>query len=80
MAGVEFDVMDSKLEEDDLMVDDTTMDDGNAETVPTPMPKLKSTITDITSHLSGGNPDNTKRKSFRKETDVERNSRFAARE
>ena len=30
MADAEFDVMDSKPEEDDLMGDDTTMDDGNA--------------------------------------------------
>jgi hypothetical protein len=78
MAGAEVDVMDSEPEEDDLMADDTTMDDGNAETLPTPAPKLKSTITGGTSRLSDGGPDNTKR-SFRKETDVERNSRFAAR-
>jgi hypothetical protein len=78
MAGAEVDVMDSEPEEDDLMGDDTTMDDGNAETVPTPAPKLKSTITGGTSRLSDGGPDNTKR-SFRKETDVERNSHFAAR-
>jgi hypothetical protein len=31
------------------MDDDTTMDDGNAETVPTPVPKLKSTIMGRTS-------------------------------
>jgi hypothetical protein len=41
--------MDSEPEKDDLMGDDTTMDDGNAEIVPTPAPKLKSTITDGTS-------------------------------
>jgi hypothetical protein len=79
MAGAEVDAMDSEPEEDDLMDDDTTMDDGNAETVPTPAPKLKSTITGRTSRLSDGGPDNTKRRSFRKETDVERNSLFAAR-
>jgi hypothetical protein len=56
-----------------------TMDDGNAETVPTPAPKLKSTIMGGTSRLSDGGPDNTKRRSFRKETDVGCNSRFAAR-
>jgi hypothetical protein len=49
MPGAEVDVMDSEPEEDDLMGDDTTMDDGNAETVPTPAPKLKSTITGGTS-------------------------------
>ena len=70
--------MDFELEEDDLIVDDTTTDDGNANIVPTPMPKLKSTITGRTSHLSDGSPDNTKRRSFRKETNVERNSSFAA--
>jgi hypothetical protein len=79
MVGAEVDAMDSELEEDDLMDDDTTMDDGNAETVPTPVPKLKSTIMGRTSQLSDGGPDNTKRRSFRKETDVERNSLFAAR-
>jgi hypothetical protein len=77
MAGTKVDAMDSELEEDDLMDDDTTMDDGNAETVPTPVPKLKSTITCETSRLSDGGPNNTKR-SFRKETDNERNSHFAA--
>jgi hypothetical protein len=55
------------------------MDNGNAETITTPAPKFQSTITDRTSRLSDGGPDNTKRKSFRKETDVERNSLFAAR-
>jgi hypothetical protein len=79
MAGAEVDAMDFEPEEDDLMDDDTTMDDGNAETVPTPAPKLKSTITGGTSRLDDGGPDNTKRRGFRKETDVERNSRFAAR-
>ena len=78
MAGAEVDVMNSELEEDDLMGDDMTMDDGNEKTLPTPAPKLKSTITDETSHLVDGGLDNTKR-SFRKETDVECNSHFAAR-
>jgi hypothetical protein len=58
------------------MGDDTTMDDGNAKTLPTPAPKFKSTIMGETSHLSDGGLDNTKR-SFRKETDVECNSLFA---
>jgi hypothetical protein len=70
--------MDSEPEEDDLMSDDTKMDDGNAETVPTPAPKLKSTITGGTSRFSDGGPDNTQR-SFRKETEVECNSHFTAR-
>jgi len=61
------------------MDDDMTKDDGNAETVPTLAPKLKSTITGRTSWLNDGGPDNTKRRSFRKETKVERNSHFAAR-
>jgi hypothetical protein len=69
--------MDSESEEDDSIADDMTMDDGNAKTLPTPAPKLKSTITGKTSRLSDDGPDNTKR-SFRKETDAERNSRFAA--
>jgi hypothetical protein len=41
MAGAKVDVIDSKLEEDDMMGDDTKMDYGNAKTVPTPAPKLK---------------------------------------
>jgi hypothetical protein len=45
MVGVEVDVMDSNSEEDDQMGNDTAMDDGNAKTIPTPTPKLKSTIT-----------------------------------
>jgi len=60
------------------MGDDTTMDDENAKTVPTPAPKLKSTIMGVTSSLSDDGPDNTKR-IFRKETDDECNSRFATR-
>ena len=77
MAGTKVDAMDSELEEDDLMDDDTTMDDGNADNVPTPAPKLKSTIMGGTSQIDEGDPDKTKRRGFRKETDVERNSRFA---
>jgi hypothetical protein len=77
MAGTEVDVMDSELEEDDFMGGDTAMDDGNAKIVPTPTPKLKSIITGRTSQLSDGSPNNTKR-SFRKETDTERNSLFVA--
>jgi hypothetical protein len=40
MVGAEVDAMDSEPEEDDLMDDDMTMDDGNAKTIPTPVPKL----------------------------------------
>ena len=78
MAGAQVDVMDSEMEEDDLMGNDTTMDDGNVETLPTHAPKLKSTIANRISWLGDGGPDNTKR-SFRKDTNVERISRFAAR-
>jgi hypothetical protein len=76
MVGTVVDVMDSEPEEDDLMGDDMTMDDGNEDIVPTPAPKFKSTIMGETSWLSDGNPDNIKR-SFRKEIDAECNSRFA---
>jgi hypothetical protein len=41
MIGTEVDAIDSELEEDDLMDDDMTMDDGNAETVATLVPKFK---------------------------------------
>jgi hypothetical protein len=41
MPVAELYAMNSKPEEDDLMDDDTTMDDGNAENIPTPGPKLK---------------------------------------
>jgi hypothetical protein len=78
MAITEFDAMNSEPEEDDLMDDDTAMDDGNTENLPTPMPKLKSTIMNGTSWLGDGSDENTKR-SFRKETDGERNSHFAVR-
>jgi RNA-binding protein 8A len=77
MDGTEVDAMDSEPEEDDLMEDDMTMDDGNAKIFPTLAPKLKSTIMGGTSQLSDGGPENTKRRSSRKETDIERNSRFA---
>jgi hypothetical protein len=78
MAGAKVDVMDFKLEEDDLIDDDTTMDDGNAKIVPTHVLKLKSSITCSTSQLNDGGPDNTNKRSFRKETNVELNSFFAA--
>jgi hypothetical protein len=78
MAGTEVDAMDSEMEEDDLLDDDMTMDDGNENIVPTPTPKLKSIIMGRTSWLSDGGPDNTKRRSFRKETDAECNSFFAS--
>ena len=65
MAIAEVDAMNFEPEEDDLMDDGTVMDDGNAKNLPTHVPKLKSTITDETSRLGDGDPDNTKR-SFRK--------------
>jgi len=81
MAGTEVEAVDFEPEEDDLMDDDTAMDDGNADAVPTtPAPKLKSTITGGTSQLGDGGPKKTKGRGFREETDAERNSRFAARE
>jgi hypothetical protein len=80
MVDVEVDAVYFKSEEDDLMDDDTTMDDVNVGVVPTPSPKLKSTITRGTSRLDDVIPDNTKGRGFRKETDVERNSRFVARD
>jgi hypothetical protein len=80
MVGAEVDAVDFEPRKADLMDDDTTMDDGNADVVPTPTPKLKSTITGGTSRLRDGGSDKTKRRGFRKEIDVERNSHFATRE
>jgi RNA-binding protein 8A len=80
MDDAEVDAVDFELKEDDLMDNDMMMDDGNADVVPTPAPKLKSTITGGTSWLGDGGPDKTKGRGFRKETDFERNSCFAARE
>jgi hypothetical protein len=77
MVGVKVDAIDFKLEEDDLMDDDMTMDDGNVDIVPTPVPKLKSTIMGGTSRLGDDDPDNTKIRDFKKETDIEHNSCFA---
>jgi hypothetical protein len=51
MDGVEVDAVDFELGEDDLMDNDSAMDDGNANDVPTPAPKLKSTIIGGTSWL-----------------------------
>jgi hypothetical protein len=78
IAIVEVDAMNFEPKEDDLMGDDTTMNDGNAENLPTPAPKLKSTIMNGLSRLSDHSHDNTKR-SFRKETDGEHNSQFTPR-
>jgi hypothetical protein len=64
MVGVEVDAIDFEPEEDDLMDDETKMDDGNANVVPTPTPKLKSTIMGDTSRLNDGGLDNTKRRGF----------------
>jgi hypothetical protein len=41
MVGTKVDVMDSEPEEDDMMANDTPMDDDNAKTLSTPTPKLK---------------------------------------
>jgi hypothetical protein len=49
MVVAEVDVMNSELEEHDLMGDDMAIDAGNAKNLPTLAPKLKSTITDGTS-------------------------------
>jgi hypothetical protein len=68
MAGIEVDVMNSEPEEVDLMGDDMTMDDGNVENLPTPVPKLKSTIRDRTSRLGDGGPENTKSSLEKKQT------------
>jgi hypothetical protein len=78
MVVAEVDAMNSKPEEDHLMDDDKAMDDGNAHNLPTPAPKLKSTIMNETSRLSDGGDDNTKT-SFKKETEGECNSHFATR-
>jgi RNA-binding protein 8A len=78
MANAEVDADDFESEEDDLMDGDKTMDDGNVDIVPTSAPKLKSTITGGTFQLSDGGPDKTEGRGFRKETDAERNNRFAA--
>jgi hypothetical protein len=64
MVGAEVDAMDFEPIEDDMMEDDMEMDDVNADIVPTPTPKLKSTITGGTSRLSDGSSDNTKRRVF----------------
>jgi hypothetical protein len=80
MVGVEVDAIDFEQEEYDLMDDDLMMDDGNAGIVPTPVPKLKSSITGGTSRLNDGDPEKTKGRGFRKETNAELNSHFAARE
>jgi RNA-binding protein 8A len=80
MVGAEVDVDDFEPEEDDMMDDDTAMDDGNADVVHTLAPKFKLTIMGGTSQLGDGDPDKTKGRGFRKDTDVERNSRFVAQE
>jgi RNA-binding protein 8A len=77
MVVAEVDAMNFDPEEDDLMDNDMEMDDGNAENISTPAPKLKLTIMNGTSRLGDVGDDNTKR-SFRKETDGERNNQFVA--
>ncbi|XP_057841714.2 RNA-binding protein Y14A [Cryptomeria japonica] len=91
MAGAEVDAVDFEPEDDDLMDDDATMEEAttnaNADMAPSvPAPKLKSTITGTTSQLQlsdgheQGPPKKTKGRGFKEEIDVERNSRFAARD
>jgi hypothetical protein len=80
MVDTEVDAVDFEPEEDDLMDDDIMMDDVNADVVPTPTPKFKSTITGGTSQLDDGIPNKTKGRGFRKENDIECNSHFAARD
>jgi hypothetical protein len=60
------------------MDNDTTMDDGNVNNLPTHSPKFKSTIMNETSRIGDGGDDNPKR-SFRKETDGECNNHFVVR-
>ncbi|KAH9304151.1 hypothetical protein KI387_008555, partial [Taxus chinensis] len=78
MAGAEVDAVDSEPEEDDLMDDDATMDEGNAnvkvDTVPSVLsPKLKSTIIGTASQLQlsdghgCGPPKKKKGRGFREE-------------
>jgi hypothetical protein len=76
MASTKVVIMNFEPEEDDLMGDDTEMDDGNAENLPTPTPKLKSTIMEGTSQVGDGGPHNSKR-IFIKEIDGKNNSGFA---
>jgi hypothetical protein len=71
MVSAKVDVVDFESEENDLMDDDTAMDDGNADVFPTPAHKLKSTITGGTCQLDDGIPNKTKGRGFTKETDVE---------
>jgi hypothetical protein len=66
MVDAEVDAVNFKPGEEDLMDDDTTMDDGNSNVVPTHMPKLKSTITGGTSRLDDGDPDKTKGRGLKK--------------
>jgi hypothetical protein len=73
MVVAEVHAINSKSEEDDLMDDDMTMNDGNAENIPTPGHKLKSTIMNEPSRLGDRSHDNTKR-NFRKEIDGECNN------
>lgn len=73
-SGAEAEAVDFEPEEDDLMDEDG----GGIETDPSPLPKLKSTIT------SNAPPKKTKGRGFREETDAaavaDRNKRFADKE
>jgi hypothetical protein len=48
------------------MDNDIKMDDGNGDVVPTPVPKLKSTIMGFPFQLDGNGPDKMKTRGFRK--------------
>jgi RNA-binding protein 8A len=66
MVDAEVDAVNFEPEEYDMMDDDMMMDDGNSDIVPTPMPKIKSTIMGGTSQLDDGGPNKTKGRGFRK--------------
>lgn len=71
MVGAVVDVLLFEPEEDDLMDDDTAMDDGNVDVVHTPAPKLKCTIMSGASQLGDGGTKKTKGRCFREDTNVE---------
>eukprot|EP00250_Pteridium_aquilinum_P015748 c22741_g1_i1 orf=191-817(+) len=83
MATLDMDAVDFEPDvEDDLLDDDTAMEEGEA--VPAPAaPKLKSTITGGsagTSQAGLGALKKTKGRGFRDRADVERSNRFAGKE
>jgi hypothetical protein len=60
MVDADVYVIDFEPKEDDLIDDDTMMNDGNVDFFPTPSPKLKSTIMGGSSRLDNGGPNKTK--------------------